>query len=158
MFTPFPQGQSPSADAVPASCASITTPACRTHVLLILLTKISANLLRISPSFVWHPCFCTESNCKPNWCVWFRWAVCAEGRSQGVFPLVSGCAAFTSPDRSQSFLKSFRKDLSSSTTFGLQALDGGSNPQAVASAGIEAVRPFWTTIENPCLTVVFHRT
>ena len=49
---------------------------------------------------------------------------------------------FIQPDHSQSFLTTFRKDLPSSTTFGLQTLDGGSNPQGAANAGIEAVRSF----------------
>jgi hypothetical protein len=37
------------------------------------------------------------------------------------------------------FLTSFRKDLSSSTTFSTQTLDGGENTQSAADAGIEAV-------------------
>lgn len=40
----------------------------------------------------------------------------------------------------QSFLKAFRPDLSPTTAFALQTLDGGSNPQATHDAGIEAVR------------------
>ncbi|KAI0066344.1 subtilisin-like protein [Artomyces pyxidatus] len=38
----------------------------------------------------------------------------------------------------KTFLTSFRKDLPSSTTFTLQTLDGGSNPQSQSEAGIEA--------------------
>ncbi|VDB87353.1 unnamed protein product [Peniophora sp. CBMAI 1063] len=38
----------------------------------------------------------------------------------------------------KSFLTSFRKDISSSTTFTLQTLDGGSNPQNINEAGVEA--------------------
>ncbi|KAI0294289.1 family S53 protease [Multifurca ochricompacta] len=38
----------------------------------------------------------------------------------------------------QSFLKKYRTDLSSSTTFTLQTLDGGSNPQGTGQAGVEA--------------------
>ncbi|KAH9851330.1 family S53 protease [Lenzites betulinus] len=38
----------------------------------------------------------------------------------------------------KSFLTKFRPDLSSATTFTTQTLDGGSNPQQVAEAGIEA--------------------
>ncbi|KAK7050590.1 family S53 protease [Favolaschia claudopus] len=37
-----------------------------------------------------------------------------------------------------SFLKKFRTDISSSTTFALQTLDGGSNPQSASQAGVEA--------------------
>ncbi|KAK7001748.1 family S53 protease [Favolaschia claudopus] len=37
-----------------------------------------------------------------------------------------------------SFLKKFRTDVSSSTTFELQTLDGGSNPQSASQAGVEA--------------------
>ena len=42
----------------------------------------------------------------------------------------------------QSFLRAFRPDLSPTTAFGLQTLDGGSNPQSAAQAGIEAVGVF----------------
>ncbi|KAF8488535.1 family S53 protease-like protein [Gautieria morchelliformis] len=38
----------------------------------------------------------------------------------------------------KSFLTTFRTDLSPETTFALQTLDGGSNPQSAAQAGIEA--------------------
>ncbi|KAJ6450110.1 family S53 protease [Mycena sanguinolenta] len=38
----------------------------------------------------------------------------------------------------KTFLKSFRTDMSSSTTFTLQTLDGGSNPQSGSEAGVEA--------------------
>ncbi|KAJ7831016.1 family S53 protease [Mycena olivaceomarginata] len=38
----------------------------------------------------------------------------------------------------KSFLNSFRTDISSSTTFTLQTLDGGSNSQSASKAGIEA--------------------
>ncbi|KAF8195013.1 family S53 protease-like protein [Pholiota molesta] len=38
----------------------------------------------------------------------------------------------------KTFLTAFRPDLSSSTTFALQTLDGGSNPQSSSQAGIEA--------------------
>ncbi|KAF7365749.1 Family S53 protease [Mycena venus] len=37
-----------------------------------------------------------------------------------------------------SFLKKFRTDISSSTTFTLQTLDGGSDPQTASKAGVEA--------------------
>lgn len=39
----------------------------------------------------------------------------------------------------QSFLKKFRTDIDSSTTFSLETLDGGSNPQGSSQAGVEAV-------------------
>ena len=38
----------------------------------------------------------------------------------------------------QSFLTALRPDLPSTTTFTLQTLDGGSNPQTLSEAGIEA--------------------
>ncbi|KAJ7639487.1 family S53 protease [Roridomyces roridus] len=38
----------------------------------------------------------------------------------------------------KSFLTKFRTDMSSSTTFTLQTLDGGSNPQSSSQAGVEA--------------------
>ncbi|KAH9847188.1 family S53 protease [Lenzites betulinus] len=38
----------------------------------------------------------------------------------------------------KSFLRALRPDLSSSTTFTLQTLDGGQNPQSAADAGVEA--------------------
>ncbi|KAJ6487201.1 family S53 protease [Mycena vitilis] len=38
----------------------------------------------------------------------------------------------------KSFLKSFRTDISSSTTFKLQTLDGGKNTQSASKAGVEA--------------------
>lgn len=41
---------------------------------------------------------------------------------------------------SKEFLSTFRRDISSSTTFTLQTLDGGQNPQSSGEAGIEAVR------------------
>jgi hypothetical protein len=40
----------------------------------------------------------------------------------------------------QLFIENFRTDLSLSTAFALQTLDGGSNPQSSNEAGIEAVR------------------
>lgn len=40
----------------------------------------------------------------------------------------------------QSFLSALRPDLNSGTTFALDTLDGGSNPQGSGDAGIEAVR------------------
>jgi tripeptidyl-peptidase-1 len=42
----------------------------------------------------------------------------------------------------QQFLTQLRPDISSSTTFALQTLDGGVNTQTRADAGIEAVRFF----------------
>ncbi|KAI5116074.1 hypothetical protein M0805_004385 [Coniferiporia weirii] len=38
----------------------------------------------------------------------------------------------------KTFLGKFRTDISSSTTFALQTLDGGSNPQSASDAGVEA--------------------
>ncbi|EPT05545.1 hypothetical protein FOMPIDRAFT_83202 [Fomitopsis schrenkii] len=38
----------------------------------------------------------------------------------------------------KSFLKKFRTDIDSSTTFSLETLDGGSNPQGSSQAGVEA--------------------
>ena len=38
----------------------------------------------------------------------------------------------------QTFLKKYRTDISSSTTFTLQTLDGGPNPQSGSEAGVEA--------------------
>ncbi|EIM82266.1 family S53 protease [Stereum hirsutum FP-91666 SS1] len=38
----------------------------------------------------------------------------------------------------KSFLSTYRTDISSSTTFTLQTLDGGSNPQTASEAGVEA--------------------
>ncbi len=39
----------------------------------------------------------------------------------------------------KTFLTRFRTDISSSTSFTLQTLDGGSNPQSSSEAGVEAV-------------------
>jgi tripeptidyl-peptidase-1 len=44
-----------------------------------------------------------------------------------------------------SFLKKYRTDMSSATTFTLQTLDGGSNSQTLRNAGVEAVSAFLMT-------------
>lgn len=43
----------------------------------------------------------------------------------------------------QTFLTALRPDLSSSTTFSLQTLDGGENSQTAQDAGTEAVSHIW---------------
>jgi len=90
----------PVSDAVPASCASVITPAC-----LQALYGIPATLA-------------TQSSNKLG---------------------VSGfIEEFANSADLKEFLTSLRPDLSSSTTFTLQTLDGGTNTQTRADAGIEA--------------------
>ncbi|KAF8191898.1 family S53 protease, partial [Mycena galopus ATCC 62051] len=48
------------------------------------------------------------------------------------------CTQAMTPACLQAFLTSFRTDINSSTTFALEALDGGSNPQNRSQAGVEA--------------------
>ena len=43
-------------------------------------------------------------------------------------------------------LRALHPDLPASTTFTLQTLDGGSNPQSPAQAGIEAVSPYFVAL------------
>ncbi|KAF7312317.1 Family S53 protease [Mycena indigotica] len=50
----------------------------------------------------------------------------------------SNSIAYANQADLRSFLKTFRPDISSLTTFTLQTLDGGSNPQQSSEAGIEA--------------------
>lgn len=49
----------------------------------------------------------------------------------------------------QSFLTQFRTDIDSSTTYTLETLDGGSNPQGSGQAGVEAVS--LSTCSWPCV-------
>jgi tripeptidyl-peptidase-1 len=43
----------------------------------------------------------------------------------------------------KTFLKNYRTDITSTTTFTLQTLDGGSDPQKASSAGIRPTSTFW---------------
>ncbi|KAH9940518.1 family S53 protease-like protein [Epithele typhae] len=63
----------------------------------------------------------------------------SSGKSTNVLAVSGFIDQWANQADLKSFLTSFRKDISSSTTFTLQTLDGGSNPQTPRSnAGIEA--------------------
>ncbi|CAL1707451.1 unnamed protein product [Somion occarium] len=89
-----------SSDAVPASCASVITPACLQALYSIPTTRAtqSSNVLAVS----------------------------------GFIEQFANQADLTQ------FLTALRPDLSPSTTFTLQTLDGGTNSQTRSQAGIEA--------------------
>ncbi|KAF8488528.1 family S53 protease [Gautieria morchelliformis] len=96
ILTPVPQ----TTNAVPASCATLVTPACLEAQYGIPASVPSQTASQIGVSgFIQQ--FAQEADLK-------------------------------------SFLTTFRTDLSPTTTFALQTLDGGTNTQSAAKAGIEA--------------------
>lgn len=60
--------------------------------------------------------------------------------SSYVSPATGFSSALSDRNTYQLFLANFRTDIPDSTTFALQTLDGGSNPQDISEAGVEAVR------------------
>ncbi|KAI0081293.1 subtilisin-like protein [Panus rudis PR-1116 ss-1] len=89
-----------TSDAVPASCASVMTPACLQALYGIPTTPATqrSNQLAVS-GFI---------------------------------------EQFANQQDLRTFLTNLRPDLNPATTFTLQTLDGGQNPQAISQAGIEA--------------------
>jgi len=100
VIAPLPEGTNLTAEAVPASCATLVTPAC-----LQALYGIPASVPAQTASKI------------------------------GVSGFIE---QFAQSADLRSFLTTFRTDIASTTTFTLQTLDGGSNPQATSDAGIEA--------------------
>ena len=87
--------------AVPASCASVITPACLEALYGIPTTSATQSSNRLFVAGFLN-----------------QWAQQADLTS---------------------FLTTLRPDLNSGTSFALDTLDGGSNPQGTSDAGIEAV-------------------
>ncbi|KAF8531378.1 subtilisin-like protein [Gautieria morchelliformis] len=100
VLTPIPHGANVSPDAVPASCATLVTPACLEAQYGIPASVPSQTASQIGVS--------------------------------GFLNQFAQQADLTS------FLTAFRPDISPTTAFALQTLDGGSNPQRASRAGIEA--------------------
>lgn len=117
-----PQGGASNitSDAVPASCATTITPACLQALYGIPTTAAtqSSNQLGVA-GFIEQ--FANQADLRVRRQIYHR-----ISDAQGTIL--------------QTFLTNLRKDLAPTTTFTLQTLDGGQNPQNINEAGIEAVR------------------
>ena len=140
MFTPLPGGKNVTADAVPSSCSTEITPACRKHILTTCLSTRFDVCVQLVEDLYGIPKTAGSQTASQIGVSGFIQQFAQKADLKVCFLSSTSIHVLTVIFFSQSFLTAFRTDLSSSTTFALQTLDGGSNPQSAADAGIEAVR------------------
>ena len=109
-----------TSDAVPSSCSSTITPACLQALYGIPTTSnaVKTNVLGVS-GFIEQ--FANQADLK------VRITLILENLGQYLHTFL------------QTFLGRLRTDIPSTTTFSLETVDGGQNPQSSSEAGVEAV-------------------